>query len=98
MRRPNRFPGLIVSCIFAAVAGASALAQAGMAGSPLPSLSSFSPAQGAQGTSVNIIFAGKNFVGKGLGLQFSPAAGLKVGILQAISSTQISAQVQIDAG
>src|SRR5215472_12587274 len=103
MRRPSRFPGLILSCIFAAVAGASApaglyAAQARTAGTPLPSLSSFSPAQGAQGTSVNIIFTGKNFVGKGLGLQFSPAAGLKVGILQAISSTQISAQVQIDAG
>ena len=97
MRRPNRFPELILTCVFAALAGASATAQFS-AGPSLPSLSGFTPAQGAQGSSVTIIFTGKNFVGKGLGLQFSPAVGLKVGILQAISSSQISAQVQIDAG
>ena len=99
MRRLSRFLKLTQNALLcAALSGATAVAQANMAGSPLPSLVAFTPNQGAQGSNVNITFTGKNFVGKGLGLQFTPAAGLKVGNLQAISSTQISAQVQIDAG
>src|SRR5215470_11046926 len=98
MHRLSRFSKLIQNVLlFAALTGASAPAQLTPGGN-LPSLSGFTPTQGAQGSTVNIIFTGNNFVGKGLGLQFSPAAGLKVGNLLAISSTQISAQVQIDAG
>src|SRR5215475_4139941 len=97
MRRLSRFRRLLILGL-CAVSGASAKAQTPGTGSSLPSLSGFTPNQGAQGSVVNIIFTGNNFVGKGLGLQFSPAAGLKVGNLQAVSSTQISAQVQIDAG
>ena len=97
MRRLTRFVKRIQNVLlFAALIGASAPAQLTPGGN-LPSLLGFTPTQGAQGSTVNIIFTGKNFVGRGLSLQFSPAAGLKVGTLQAISSTQISAQVQIDA-
>ena len=101
MRRLDHFSRLLLILCFFAVSGATATArtpQAAGAGSALPSLTGFTPNQGAQGSVVNIIFTGKNFVGKGLGLQFSPGAGLKVGNLQAVLPTQISAQVQIDAG
>jgi hypothetical protein len=79
------------------MAGAVAMAQPGFAGPPPPSLTGFSPAQGAQGSVVTITFTGNNFGGKGLGLQFFPASGLTVQKLQALSSTQILAHVQIDA-
>jgi len=80
-----------------AMADATAMAQPGLAGPPSPSLTGFSPAQGAQGTVVAITFTGNNFGGKGLALQFLPGSGLTVQKLQALSATQIFAQVQIDA-
>jgi hypothetical protein len=82
----------------AALATVTAAAQPNLAGPPpAPSLTGFSPVQGAQGTTVNITFNGNNFGAKGLGLQFSPATGITVQKLQAVSATQIAAQVQIGA-
>ncbi|MDP9050499.1 MAG: IPT/TIG domain-containing protein, partial [Acidobacteriota bacterium] len=62
-----------------------------------PTLTSFSPSQGAPGTSVTITFTGTNFVANALGLQFAPAQGLTVGRPQFVSPTQVSVPVQIDA-
>ncbi len=61
-----------------------------------PSLISFSPMQGAPGSTVTITFTGTNFVSRALMLNFSPNQGLTVTRLQALSPTQISAQVRID--
>ncbi len=82
---------------FCALAGVLGIAQANPAGSPGPVLTGFSPAQGAQGSSVNVTFTGNGFVAQALALQFFPQQGLTVGDLHVVSSTQISAQIQIDA-
>src|SRR5215471_13733933 len=82
---------------FCAVAGAVGMAQGNLAGTPGPSLASFSPAQGALATTVNITFTGNGFVAPKLALEFTPSQGLTVSTLHVVSTTQISAQVQIDA-
>jgi hypothetical protein len=61
-----------------------------------PSLISFSPAQGAPGSTVSITFTGTNFVARSMNLIFTPSQGLTVAKLQVISPNQILAQVQID--
>jgi len=62
-----------------------------------PTLISFSPAQGAPGSTVSLTFTGTNFVARSMNLIFTPSQGLTVTKLQVISPSQISAQVQIDA-
>ncbi len=62
-----------------------------------PSLSSFSPTQAVAGSSVTLTFSGANFVSRSMNLMFSPSQGITVSGLRVISSTQISAQVQIAA-
>jgi hypothetical protein len=62
-----------------------------------PSLTGFSPTQGAPGSTVTIIFSGSSFVPRAMSLNFSPNQGLTVTKLQVLSPTQISATVQIDA-
>src|SRR5262249_46682692 len=81
--------------ILIALAGAQGAAQSAVAG-PNPVLRSFSPAQGAQGTTVSLTFSGTGFAGKS-DLQFAPATGLTVNDVHVVSATQVSAQVQIDA-
>jgi len=60
-----------------------------------PSLQSYSPAQGTQGSTVTLTFAGANFSPRSLRLLFTPSQGLAVASINAVSSTQIVAQVQI---
>jgi hypothetical protein len=97
MRQLGRFSGILVWFFWVVAAGATAWAQFAGGAAPGPSLTGFSPTQGAQGSSVNITFTGKNFVNKGLSLKFTPAAGVTVQSLQMVSAMQISARVQIDA-
>jgi hypothetical protein len=82
---------------FCAVAGAVGMAQGNLAGTPGPSLTGFSPTQGAQGTTVTVTFTGNAFVAPALGLGFTPSQGLTISNLHVVSPTQISAEVQIDA-
>jgi len=98
MRWLERFFTILVWFFWGVAAGATAWAQFTGGAAPGPSLTGFSPTQGAQGSIVNIAFTGKNFVSKGLSLQFTPALGLTVQNLQAVSVIQISAQVKIDSG
>ena len=63
-----------------------------------PGLISFNPTQAAAGSTVTITFSGANFVPRALSLKFLPGRGITVNKVQVLSSTQISAQVQIDAG
>ena len=62
-----------------------------------PTLISFSPAQGAPGSTVSITFIGTNFVARSMNLIFTPSQGLTLTKFQVISPSQILAQVQIDA-
>ncbi|MGA7561409.1 MAG: IPT/TIG domain-containing protein [Terriglobales bacterium] len=62
-----------------------------------PTLISFSPTQGAAGSTVTITFTGMNFVPRSSMLVFTPGTGLTVSKVQVVSPTQITAQVQIDA-
>jgi hypothetical protein len=62
----------------------------------MPTLLNFAPTQGAAGTTVTITFTGTSFVPRALNLGFLPAEGLTVVRLQAVSPSQIVAQVQID--
>lgn len=97
MRRPNWFSiSFLVSFVWVIASGATAFGQGTTGGPQGPWLGGFIPTQGAQGSTVNITFTGKGFVNKGLSLQFSPP-GLNVQTLQAVSATQISALVKIDA-
>jgi hypothetical protein len=100
IRSSRTLLGYVLNAVLAgalSMAGAVAMAQPGKPGTPPPSLTGFSPAQGAQGTAVTMTFTGNDFGPKGLGLQFFPASGLTVQKLQALSATQIQAHVQIDA-
>jgi len=81
---------------FCMIADAAGIAQANAAGAS-PSLTGFSPVQGAQGTTVNMTLTGTGFAGGPLLLHFTPSQGLSVGNVHAVSATQISAQVQIDS-
>ncbi len=63
-----------------------------------PSFSSFTPTQAAAGSTVTLTFNGANLVARTMILTFSPAQGITVSNLLAVSSTQITAQVQIAAG
>ena len=60
-----------------------------------PSLMSYSPAQGTQGTTVTLTFTGTNFTPRLLKLLFTPSQGLTVSSISAVSPMQIVAQVQI---
>ncbi|MGO9084695.1 MAG: hypothetical protein ACLQBK_05665 [Candidatus Sulfotelmatobacter sp.] len=83
------------------VAAALSLALCGFAAAQAkpsnPTLISFSPTQGTPGSTVTLIFTGTNFAARSMNLIFTPSQGLTVTKLQVISSSQISAQVQIDA-
>ncbi len=63
-----------------------------------PTLSGFSPTQGAAGSTVTIQFTGTNFVARGARLLLTPNQGLTIGNALVASSGQISVMVQIDAG
>lgn len=60
-----------------------------------PSLMSYSPTQGTQGTTVTLTFTGTNFTPRLLKLLFTPSQGLTVSSISAVSPMQIVAQVQI---
>lgn len=60
-----------------------------------PKLTSYSPTQGTQGTTVTLTFTGANFSARSLRLLFTPAQGLTVASISAVSGKQIVAQVQI---
>ena len=60
-----------------------------------PSLTSYSPTQGTQGTTVSLTFTGSNFTPRQLKLLFTPSQGLTVSSISMVSATQIAAQVQI---
>jgi hypothetical protein len=75
---------------------ALALSQAKPSGPP--TLSGFSPTQGAAGSTVTITFTGTNFVARGARLILTPNQGVTIGNALVASSGQISVMVQIDAG
>ena len=60
-----------------------------------PSLTSYSPTQGTQGTTVTLTFTGTNFTPRQLKLLFTPSGGLSVSSISMVSPLQIVAQVQI---
>src|ERR1035438_5785991 len=62
-----------------------------------PVFTSFTPTQGAAGSTVTITFNGANFVARAMNLTFSPPQGITVSGLKVTSSAQITAQVQIAA-
>ena len=62
-----------------------------------PVFTSFSPTQGAAGSTVTITFNGANFVARVMNLTFSPSQGISVSGLKVTTSAQITAQVQIAA-
>jgi hypothetical protein len=62
-----------------------------------PVFTSFSPTQGAAGSTITITFNGANFIARAMNLTFSPAQGITISSLSATSATQIIAQVQIAA-
>ena len=60
-----------------------------------PTLMSYSPTQGAQGTSLTLTFTGTGFSARMLRLLISPAQGISVTGIALTSPTQITAKVQI---
>ena len=60
-----------------------------------PKLTSYSPTQGTQGTTVTLTLTGANFSARSLRLSFTPSQGLTVASISAVSGKQIVAQVQI---
>lgn len=62
-----------------------------------PTLISFTPTQGAAGSTITIVLNGTNFVPRAMNLIFTPSQGITVSNLQVLSPMQMSAQVQIDA-
>ena len=79
--------GLVVACL------PLALCTCGLAQNP--SLISYSPTQATQGTTVTLTFTGANFSARSLKLLFTPAQGIAVASVTAVSGKQIVAQVQI---
>jgi hypothetical protein len=62
-----------------------------------PTFIAFSPTQASAGSTVTFTFTGANFVSRSLNLMFSPAQGITVSGVRAVSSMQITAQVQVAA-
>ena len=62
-----------------------------------PTFIGFSPTQASAGSTVTLTFTGANFVPRSLNLMFSPAQGITVSGVRAVSSMQITAQVQVAA-
>jgi len=62
-----------------------------------PTFIAFSPTQASAGSTVTLTFTGANFVPRSLNLMFSPAQGITVSGVRAVSSMQITAQVQVAA-
>lgn len=60
-----------------------------------PALQMYSPTQGTQGSTVTLTFTGANFSPRALKMYFTPSQGITVRSVNAISTTQIVAQVQI---
>ncbi|MGA2888564.1 MAG: IPT/TIG domain-containing protein [Terracidiphilus sp.] len=60
-----------------------------------PSLTSYSPTQGTQGTTVTLTFTGINFSPRTPKVLFTPSQGLTVASIKFVSPVQIVAQVQI---
>ena len=60
-----------------------------------PTLTMYSPTQGAQGSTVTLTFTGANFTPRLLQLHISPSQGMTVVSVAAKSPTQVVAQVQI---
>ena len=81
--------------VFAIALATGAWGQAAPRGNPL--LTSYSPTQGTQGTTVTLTFTGANFTPRQPKVLFTPSQGLNVSSISAVSATQIVAQVQIAA-
>jgi hypothetical protein len=62
-----------------------------------PTFIAFSPTQATAGSTVTLTFTGANFVPRSLNLMFSPSQGITVSSVRAVSSMQITAQVQVAA-
>lgn len=60
-----------------------------------PVIRQFTPAQGAQGTSLTLTISGANFT-PGLQVAFNPASGITVQGTSFVSSNQLQAQISID--
>lgn len=71
------------------------LAGVAAAGQGRPTLMTYSPTQGAQGSTVTLTFTGMSFTPRLLQLHISPSQGMTVVSVTAKSPTQVVAQVQI---
>src|ERR1039458_1591688 len=60
-----------------------------------PSLMSYSPTQGTQGTTVTLMFTGTNFTPRLLKLLFTPSQGLNVSSISAVSPMQRSEERRV---
>ena len=87
---------LIRAVAFSLALGGFAFSQARPSGPSTPSLTGFSPTQGAPGSAVTITLTGTNLSPRITALIFTPSQGLTVTKVQFVSATQIAAQVQID--
>ena len=92
-RLRSRWMARVLLAAFAIALASRAAGQAAPRGNP--SLTSYSPTQGTQGTTVTLTFTGANFTPRQLKLLFTPSQGLTVSSISAVSATQIVAQVQI---
>src|SRR5579863_130472 len=92
--RSRSMTGVLLAACAIALASRAA-GQFAPRGNPL--LTSYSPTQGAQGTTVTLTFTGSNFTVRQLKLLFTPSQGLTVSSISMVSATQIAAQVQISS-